>query len=253
MKRGVLKPGEDAFGREVLGFLRGKNSCEITERDDGYISARYSPSVYFSEYADWPTIEKQAMEFVRGRVLDIGCGVGRHSIYLQNKGFDVTGIDISPLAAKIAKQRGLKKVKLMSLTDLHFNPNSFDTVIMMGGNFGLIGTPERGKTILRKLNRITSEDGIILAETRDPYRTEDPLHLEYHKQNLKKGKLGGQMKIRIRFEKTVSRWFKWLLVSKNEIQQIVKATGWKVDRFLDSEGSSFVAVLRKRESSIEKG
>jgi 2-polyprenyl-3-methyl-5-hydroxy-6-metoxy-1,4-benzoquinol methylase len=46
------------------------------------------------------------MQFVKGRVLDVGCGAGRHSLYLQEKGFDVLGTDISPLASESASLGG---------------------------------------------------------------------------------------------------------------------------------------------------
>ena len=81
---------------------------EIIERDDGYITAM-SLKFYFSEYEDWPLVEKKALTFVKGRVLDIGCGVGRHILYLQRKNFKVLGIDNSPLSIKVCKLRGVKK------------------------------------------------------------------------------------------------------------------------------------------------
>jgi len=84
------------------------------------------------------------MEFVKGRVLDIGCGAGRHSLYLQKKGFDVLGIDSSPLAIKVCKLRGLEKAKVMAIEDINFKPDSFDRIIMMGNNFGLFGSFNRG-------------------------------------------------------------------------------------------------------------
>lgn len=43
------------------------------------------------------------------RTIDLGCGTGNHSIYLGSIGFDVTGIDISPTAIKIAKEKAKKK------------------------------------------------------------------------------------------------------------------------------------------------
>jgi len=45
-------------------------------------------------YEEWAPYEKEAMEFVKGRVLDARCGADRHSLYLQEKGFDVLGMDI---------------------------------------------------------------------------------------------------------------------------------------------------------------
>jgi 2-polyprenyl-3-methyl-5-hydroxy-6-metoxy-1,4-benzoquinol methylase len=95
-----MKPEEDAYGQEIWAYYKGRDSFEIIERDDGYFDASSGPKTYFSEYQEWSIHEKRAMEFVKGRVLDIGCGAGRHSLYLQKMGFDVLGIDNSPLAIK---------------------------------------------------------------------------------------------------------------------------------------------------------
>jgi len=110
-----MKTEEDAYGQEIWAYYSGRDSFEIVERDDGYFDASNGPKAYFSEYEDWSLSEKKSLEFVKGRVLDIGCGAGRHSLYLQNKGFDVLGIDNSPLAIKVCKLRGLKKLKLCQL------------------------------------------------------------------------------------------------------------------------------------------
>jgi len=198
----LLKPEEDAYGQEIWAYYQGREVFEIVERDDGYISAAsVLPKMYFLEYKDWPPHEKKAMEYVKGRVLDIGCGAGRHSLYLQNKGFDVLGIDISPLAIKVCKLRGLKKAEVMSIEDINFEPNSFDTMLMLGNNFNLFGNFEKGRKLLKKFHKITSKDGLIIAETRDPYRTDNPAHLEYHEFNRKRGRRAGHLTIRVRFEK----------------------------------------------------
>lgn len=135
-----MKPKEDAYGQEIWAYFNGREVFEIVERDDGYINASEYTKIYFSDYEDWPLHEKKAMEFVKGRVLDIGCGAGRHSLYLQKKGFIVLGIDASPLAIKVCKLRGLKKAKVMRIEDIKFKPDSFETIIMMGNNFGLFGS-----------------------------------------------------------------------------------------------------------------
>ena len=244
-KTRTLKPEHDAFGQEIWAYYKGKEICEIVERDDGYFSAHQNPKVYFSEFKDWPFIEQKAMEYVKGRVLDVGCGAGRHSLYLQEKGFDVLGIDSSPLAVKVCELRGLKKVKVTSVQNINFKPNSFDTIIMMGGNFGLLGNIETARRLLKRFHRITSENAIMIAETRDPYKTDNPSHLEYQKLNRKRGRMSGQIRIRVRFEKTATKWFDWLMVSHEEMQELLKGTEWIVSEFIDSEDSSYVAIIRK--------
>jgi SAM-dependent methyltransferase len=242
---GIVKPEHDAFGKELWACYKGQNIYEIIERDDGYFSAHQSPKIYFSEYRYWPLSEQKAIDFVKGRVLDIGCGAGRHALYLQLKDFSVVGIDSSPLAVKVCKLRGLKKARVMSLENLSFKPNTFDTILMLGGNFGLMGNPKKARRLFKRLGRITSENAIVIAETRDPYKTDNPLHLEYHRLNRSRGRLSGQTRIRVRFEKTVTRWIEWLIVSKEEMEQLINGTGWKISLIIDSEDAGYVAIIEK--------
>ena len=61
----------------------------------------------------------------------------------------------------------------MSLYDLDFPPESFDTVLLLGQNLGL-GDAEGIRSYLSKLYEVTSPDGIIIGEARDPYATDMP-------------------------------------------------------------------------------
>ncbi|MFX1562394.1 MAG: class I SAM-dependent methyltransferase [Promethearchaeota archaeon] len=241
-----IKPEEDAVGQEILAYYQGREALEIWERDDGYIIASSTePKIYFSEYEDWSLHQKKAMEFVKGRVLDIGCGAGRHSLYLQKKGFDVLGIDCSPLAIKVCKLRGVKRAKVMSIEEVILTSSSFDTILMLGNNFSVFNNFEKAKKLLKKLQLITSRNALIIAETRDPYKTNDPVYLEYYKLNKRKGRMSGQLKCRVRFRKFATRWFDWLMVSKEEMKEILNGTGWKIREFIDSEDAQYVAIIEK--------
>lgn len=248
-----LEPEEDTFGQEMWACYKREEASEIVERDDGYFNASpKGPGSYFSEYEDWDLIDRKAMEFVKGRVLDIGCGAGRHSLYLQKMGFDVLGIDSSPLAIRVCKLRDLKQAKVMSIEELNFKPNSFDTIIMMGSNFGLFGSFKKARRLLKKFHRMTSKNGLIIASTRDTYKTDNPDHLEYHKLNKKKGRMAGQLRVRIRFRKCVGKWFDYLIVSKKEMEEILKGTGWKIREFIDSGDSAYIAVIDKEPKILTK-
>jgi hypothetical protein len=89
---------------------------------------------------------------------------------------------------------------------------------------------------------------VIIADTTDPYKTENPAHLAYHERNREKGRMGGQVKIRIRYRQYKGRWFEYLLASKKEMRQILRGTGWKAKNFVDPDGerqSRYVAVIMK--------
>lgn len=238
---------KDAFGHALLDYLITKNGKinVVTERDDGYIDVSRIES-YFYEYNNWPIYEKKAMGYIKGRVLDIGCGAGRNALYLQRKGFDVIGIDISPLAIKVCKHRGVKKAMVLSFTEVNSKLGKFDTVLMFGSNFGLFENSRRAKWLLKRLFKLTSERGKIIAETLDPYKTDKPEHLVYHKLNKKKGRMAGQVRIRLRYKKFINPWFDYLFVSKKEMETILKDTGWKVSQFIESQGAVYIAIIEKK-------
>ncbi|MEI6296412.1 MAG: methyltransferase domain-containing protein [bacterium] len=239
----------DAYGQYLLGYLNGERKPEIVERDDNFISVgeRFGGETYFSDYKKWSPLEKKAIKYAKGKVLDIGCGAGRHSLYLQKLGFDVVGIDNSPLAIKVCELRGLKKAKVLPIDGIdEFKKDSFDSILMLGHNFGLFGNFNRAKSLLKKMYKITSDNALIIAETRDPYLTNDQTHLNYHKLNLKRGRMAGQLRIRVRYNNLMGPWFDYLFVSKKEMENFVEGTGWCIKKFIDYKDSgSYVAIIGK--------
>ncbi|MGA2238044.1 MAG: class I SAM-dependent methyltransferase [Candidatus Bathyarchaeia archaeon] len=244
----MLRDSQDAYGHLVLDYLQKGRGQEIVEREDGLLDTSGAlPGYYFAEFRSWAAHERKAMRFVKGRVLDIGCGAGRVALYLQKRGFDVIGIDVSPLVVKVCKLRGLKKVTVLSISNIGAKLGKFDTLLMFGNNFGLFGSFGRARLLLRRLYELTSDDARIIAESIDPYKTRDPLHLAYHKLNRSRGRMSGQIRIRVRYRTYMTPWFDYLLVSKREMHRIIAGTGWCIQCFIDSTGSQYIAIIRKRE------
>ena len=239
---------KDGYGTLLLSAYKtsGQGVFEITERIDGFIAASGWPPRYFSDYSGWSKRERQAINLAKGRVLDIGCGAGRFSQHLQKKGLDVTGIDNSRGAVKVCKLRGVKNARPMSIDEIgKFKPGAFDTVIMMGNNFGLFGGFKKAKRLLKQIYAITSAEAKIVAEAVDPYQTSDPLHLAYQRSNRAQGRMSGQLRIRIRHQDVVGAWFDYLLVSRKEMQQILDGTGWQISKILPDKGPGYTAIITK--------
>jgi cyclopropane fatty-acyl-phospholipid synthase-like methyltransferase len=237
----------DAFGLEIASFFEGGRPFEIVERDDGYIDAANSTGQYFAEYRQWPDRQKRGMKYVRGpHVLDVGCGAGRVSLYLQSRGFRVTAIDNSPLAVRTCTKRGVKRARVLALEDIgRLRGRRFDTVVMFGNNFGPCGNPTKAKRLLKQLHGMTSDSAMLIAETIDPYRTTNPLHRQYLQRNRQQGRMPGQIRIRIRFQRVAGAWFDYLLVSLNEMKDILNGSGWTVTRWFNDSDPAYVAVIAK--------
>ena len=242
----TLKETQVAFGQMMWDHLQGRGGYEIVERSDGLFDVSGGPRLYFAPYEEWMEIEQQAMGFVLGKVLDIGCGAGRAALYLQDKGHEVVGIDSSPLAVKVSQARGVKDARVLNLTQVSRRLGVFDTILMMGNNFALLGTPKRARWLLRRFARMTPPDGRIIAFTRDPYQTDLPEHKAFHAWNKEHGRMGGEARIRIRYKKFVTPWIDFLMVSQEEMHALLADTVWQASTFLNGEGGIYAAILNKR-------
>ena len=182
------------------------------------------------------------MRSVRGRVLDLGCGAGRVGLHVQSRGHEVVGIDVSPLAVEIARERGLADVRLGTLETAVRGDERFDTILLLGNNLGLLGGERQGRRLLRQLARVAGKRGRILAGSYDPYDGASEVARRYHERNRERGRMGGVERLRIRYRQYATPWYDVLWASREEVTELVPGTGWSVSRFVDDR-AGYVAVL----------
>lgn len=238
----------DAFGEAIRAHHENGEAYEIRERDDGHIEA-HAMDVYFRSIDEWLPSEQETIGRARGRVLDVGCGAGRHALYLQERGHEVVGLDVSPGALAVAEERGLERTMERDVADLvEYDGEPFETIVMFGNNFGLVGTADRTPVVLDALSSATTEDAVLLAGSMDPHRTNDPDHLAYHERNVDRGRLPGALRLRVRYKLARSDWFDYLLASPDEMRSVVEGTDWAVQEIHQDELPFYVGVLRNQGS-----
>jgi SAM-dependent methyltransferase len=235
----------DAFGRALRTHHDGGHGYVIVERDDGLVSPSAGAELYFGGPDEWPERERRAVDGADGRILDVGCGAGRHALALQERGHDVTAIDVSEGAVEVARDRGVDDARVLDVTDVADElDGAYDTVLMLGNNFGLVGTEDRAASILRGLADVTAADGRLLAESRDPTATDADIHLAYHERNRERGRLPGAVRQRIRFETVATPWHDYLHAAPDTMRDLTDETPWTVADIVDGEGGSYVGDLR---------
>ncbi len=235
----------DLFADALWDFYRTGKANLRPEREDGYLG-REDISWYFTRYPQFPKYEKQALKFARGRVLDIGCGAGRHALYLQRRGWRVTAIDASPRIVELARIRGVKDARVANACHaLPFDNGQFDTVILFGNNLGICGTVARFRRMLRELDRVTSPRARIIATTRQPSVT-NPKHRRYLRQNLARGRAIGQVRMRLTYKGKRGAWFDLLLLAPTDLMQIAAPAGWELrDVFAEDLERGYAVVMEK--------
>ena len=230
-----------------MDWVRGGTVPETIQRDDGYVEQGAGPDAYLASRAAWPAAERQALRHVRGRVADLGCGAGRVSVVLQDRGFEVAGLDASALAVRAAKIFGVHDARCASASTFHGEIGAFDSIVMFGNNFGMFGTPQRATQLLTRWAKRATPGTRIFTESTSAYGGGAPItDRGYYLRNKELGLAPGHTRLRIRYHDVTGPWTSWLFVSRAELQRIVRGTGWTVVRIL-GEGSAdpYVAVLER--------
>jgi SAM-dependent methyltransferase len=197
---------DDAFGAALRACYEADVRPGVVfeiERDDEFISFE-DAARYFAPTEDWSTLERQACEEFTGRVLDLGCGAGRHASVLTAAGLDGIGVDTSPGAVEVARSRGVD-AQLGSASTLPAGIAAVDTVALFGNNVRLLGTRLQAPIVLAELARVAAPGARVLASGIDPYATTNPVHIAYHDRNRQRGRMPGQLRLRVRHEHLVSK------------------------------------------------
>ncbi len=231
----------DAFGEALLDHLDGGMGAHVVERDDGLVEA-FDSAQYFGGPAGFAGIESAGLDLVSGRVLDIGAGAGRFSLAAQARGLDVTALDDSAGAIEVCRRRGVERTVHQSI-HLYEPEECFDGFLMMGHNVGLLA-PDPVRS-LERLAAMANPGAAIVGTTLDPYRTDDPTHLEYHQANRARGRMAGHVVLRVRTKHTIGPWFDYLFCSFEELAALAHRAGWGAE-VVAGDDVRYLAVLTLR-------
>lgn len=163
------------------------------------LSKRYhkiTANNFFNAYLEVPATSSLLKNVKNKKVLDLGCGTGRHTIILKKRGAKVWGIDISPKMIEIAKS-GIKGVdfKVGSVYKLPYKSGTFDIVVA-----GLvIGYFENLDKAFKEIRRVLKPNGIFVFSLTNPL-------LEISKYIKGKSRLYRKFGDYFKEGKTYARW-----------------------------------------------
>jgi SAM-dependent methyltransferase len=229
--------------RPLAGGRVPRPVIEVIERDDGLINGAPADH-YLDEPHEWQPHDHRALGLVRGAVLDVGTGAGRTAVELQRRGIAVTGLDISPGAIEVARKRGLRDTVLNTVDAYAALARArYDTFLLLGNNLGLLEGRQRAPVLLAALAALARPGARIVAQGTDPYGTTDPVHVAYHQYNRSRGRLGGQLRVRLRYRLLATEWFDYLVCSVDELEGLVAGTPWRLASIDDADRPYYLAVL----------
>ncbi|MFA9191003.1 class I SAM-dependent methyltransferase [Flavobacterium sp. FZUC8N2.13] len=232
---------KDLFGKAILDFQTNNTpenlitETSISEEDE------MSISYLFRNFEAMPLIEQKALELAKGKTLDVGCGAGSHSLYLQNKrNLDVTAIDISKNAIEACQLRGLAHTKVTNILDLD-SDEKFDTILLLMNGTGIFGTLKETAKYLQKLKSLLLPNGQILIDSSDIIymfdQDEDGAH------EIPANGYYGELVFSLSYKGEKEDSFSWLYLDYNTLQNAAFANGLGCELILEGEHYDYLARL----------
>ena len=232
---------KDLFGKAILDFQTNNfpedliTETTISEEDE------MSVAYLFRDFSGMPKLEQQALLLSKGKVLDVGCGAGSHSLYLQKeKNLEVTAIDISNNAVEACRLRGVSDV--FEIDILEFNSiEKFDTILLLMNGTGIFGKLEYVSKYLEKLKSLLAENGQILIDSSDIIYMFD--------EDSEGGKwisgdaYYGELEFTISYKGEKEAPLPWLYMDYNTLQNAAVANGLQCELVLKGEHYDYLARL----------
>ena len=232
----------DPMGRAIADYHKSKKASKLRVFSPMFEEDEIPLATLFRSYESMPKIERKALDIAKGRVLDVGAGAGCHSLVLQERGMDVTAIDISPLSVEAMKERGVKKVLEQNFFTLE---GQFDTILMLMNGIGIVGTLERMPEFFKQLDRILAPGGQVLCDSSDisyVFETEDgiielPDDMSYY----------GEHSFWIQYKDTIGEPFNWLYIDADTLREKAGRYGYAIEVIAEGEHYDYLARITKRE------
>ncbi len=180
------------------------------------------------------------------KILDLCCGQGRHSLELARRGFrNVEGLDRSHYLIQKAKMQAKKEVLPVKFREgdarkLPYPEDTFDVVLILGNSFGYFETIEEDIKVLKEVFKVLKPwgrilidiaDGEYLARNFQPRSWEwmDKKHFVCRERSLsvdKKKLISREVVVHVEKGVIADRFYAERLYTKEEIDQLLKATGF---------------------------
>jgi len=234
----------DILGMAMLDYINGNYSEDIITETSISEKDTLSVPYLFRNYQEMPKIERAALDLSKGTILDVGCGAGSHSLYLQNeRKLTVKSIDISEGAIKTCKKRGVKNAQLRDFFDL--KDEQYDTVLLMMNGLGVCETLSGIDRLFNQLKNILKPNGQVLLDSSDLIymfdREEDGSVLLEAEQGYY-----GELQFMTYYKDAIGEPFDWLYLDFNTLQRAADFNGFNCELVVKGEHYDYLAKLTIR-------
>ncbi|MUP46408.1 class I SAM-dependent methyltransferase [Gramella sp. BOM4] len=230
---------KDIFGNAIRAYFENKDETDIIVHSEDFDDDIIPVAYLFRSFEDMPEIEQKALELCFGKVLDVGCGAGSHSLYLQNeKNLDCLAIDTSESSIEIAQKRGLKNARNQDFFEL--KNERFDTILMLMNGSGIIGKLKNLQRFFTHARSILNENGQILMDSSDLIFLFDDDDIPDEETYY------GELSFSMSYKEQRSAEFDWLYIDENLLKTYAEKNKFNCEIVKKGSHYDYLAVLKPR-------
>lgn len=178
-------------------------------------------------------LEEYALTWCKGHVLDIGAGVGVHSLFLQHVEQRVTALEVSSKACQIMADRGV--VNILNQSMYAPLPQKYDTLLMLMNGLGLCGTIANVPHFFNTLKAMLNPGGYVVADSSD---------VAYMFEELPAERYYGEVRFCYEYKHLIGEWFDWLYIDPEYLQKLARENGWSCEVVFDDGYDQYLALLK---------
>ncbi len=233
---------KDVFGKALLDFYHNNYTEDLVTWTSISDKDTLPLPYLFRNFDEMPKIEQTALKTSHGEILDVGCGAGNHSLWLQENNIKVKAIDTSPGAVRVSKKRGVLHVEQRVLLD---ETETFDTILILMNGTGIFQEVKQLEKYLKHLKTLLNQNGQILIDSSDiKYMYSDDNIIETEALNLlNDGNYYGELDYFLRYKGETETPLKWLYLDFETLRQTCVSIGLNCDKVMDGNHFDYLARL----------
>ncbi len=229
----------DIYGQALLDYQKGNFTEDIKTFSTIAGDDIYPLPYLFRSFNKMPKLEQKALQLAKGKILDIGCGAGSHSLYLQKQHKEVLAIDISKGAIETCRLRGITNAKVQDIWKLKHQ--KFDTILLLMNGAGMCRKLNKLSDFLMHLKTLLNANGqILLDSTNVIYMYEDEdgnFSIDANKDYY------GETTFTMYYKKQQSKPFDWLYIDFNNLKRAAEYCGLQCQLILEGPHYDYLARI----------
>jgi len=230
-----LDKNKDIFGNAIKAFYEENDRTDIVVHSPDFEDDIIPVEYLFRNFSQMPEIEQKALSLCQGKVLDVGCGAGSHSLYLQQeKNLQVKAIDTSEGAIEIARKRGIENATCEDFFKL--KDEIFDTILMLMNGIGIVGELKNLNHFFKHSKLLLNEGGKIIIDSSD-------LIYLFEGEIEENEVYYGELQFNISYKKQKADQFNWLYIDPNLLKKYAKANNFDCEILQEGENYEYLACL----------